>query len=73
MHVLAVIVLVVCLLKERIETENGQLLKDCFSEQTDVHDWASFFRHYDVFAIYEKRKEWNNKVIRNMIGTVWRK
>ena len=55
-----------CLIKEQIQTEDGVLLRDCFAEQTDAHDWASFFRFYNVFAIHDKEKEWTNKRIKNM-------
>ena len=55
-----------CLIKEQIQTEDGVLFKDFFADQTDIHDWASFFRFYNVFEIRDKEKDWNNKRIKNM-------
>ena len=38
---------------------------DWFRTESNVSDWASFFRFYDIFSIWEK-KEWTPKRIRNM-------
>ena len=38
---------------------------DWFRTESTVADWASFFRYYDIFSIWEK-KEWTLKRIRNM-------
>lgn len=38
---------------------------DWFRKESNICDWASFFRFYDVFSIWEK-KEWTPKRIQNM-------
>ncbi len=51
--------------KEVITSVNGELYKEWFRKQSNMADWASFFRYYDIFAIWEK-KEWTHKRIQNM-------
>jgi hypothetical protein len=43
----------------------GGKYKDWFSITTTQADWVSFFKHYNVFSIWDK-KDWNNKKIRLM-------
>ena len=43
-------------------TEGG-LYKDWFKDNTDLEDWASFMKEYDMFSVWHK-KEWTNKKIR---------
>ena len=50
---------------EVVEVEDGRLYKDWFREESSLTDWASFFRFYDVFAIWQ-RKEWTPKRIQKM-------
>lgn len=51
--------------KELMRTEDGELYKDWFQNNTSVKDWASFLKEYNLFAIWQK-KEWTNKSIKNM-------
>ena len=51
--------------KECFGTEDGELYKEWFRKQSTMTDWASFFRYYDLFAIWQK-KEWTRKRIQNM-------
>ena len=46
-------------------TVNGESLFEWFDRETEPHDWASFFRYYNVFNILlSEKKEWTNKRIR---------
>ena len=51
--------------KELIESMDGDLYKDWFRKESSIEDWASFFRVYDIFSIWEK-KEWTRQRIQNM-------
>ena len=51
--------------KECISTDEGDLYKEWFRKESTITDWASFFRYYDLFAIWQK-KEWTRKRIQNM-------
>ena len=51
--------------KEKVCHE-GTPIKQWFTENTDVHDWASFLREYDVFRHARQKKDLTNQVIRNM-------
>lgn len=53
----------VTLLKERMLIE-GVPVEQWFVENTNMNDWASFFREYDVFKHVIFEKEWSNKRIR---------
>ena len=55
----------VTLLKERMFIE-GVPVEQWFIENTNMSDWASFFREYDVFKHVTFEKEWKNKRIRNV-------
>ena len=50
---------------ECIETDEGELYKEWFRKESTITDWASFFRCYDIFTIWQK-KEWTRKRIQNM-------
>lgn len=51
--------------KEIIRTDEGVSYKEWFRRESSTEDWASFFRYYDLFAIWQKKK-WTNKRIKNM-------
>ena len=52
--------------KSLYETESGELYKEWFKKESNIHDWASFMRYYNVFVIWEE-KEWpQHKRIKNM-------
>jgi hypothetical protein len=51
--------------KESILCNDGTRYIDWFREESGVPDWASFFRYYDIFSIWE-RKEWTPKRIQIM-------
>lgn len=51
--------------KESVYCEDGVKYKDWFRTESNEPDWASFFRYYDIFSIWE-RKEWTPKRIQNM-------
>ena len=51
--------------KECMESVEGELYKDWFRKNSELSDWASFFRYYDIFSIWQ-RKEWTRTRIRNM-------
>ena len=45
--------------------KDGGLYKDWFRKESSIKDWASFFRYYDIFSIWQ-RKEWTSKRIKKM-------
>ena len=51
--------------KECVESKEGELYKDWFRKQSTMKDWASFFRWYQIFEIWEP-KEWSRTRIQNM-------
>lgn len=51
--------------KECVESKEGELYKDWFRQQSTTKDWASFFRWYHIFDIWEP-KEWSRTRIQNM-------
>ncbi len=51
--------------KEMIEINEDSLFKDWFRKESSMADWASFFRYYDIFSIWQK-KEWTSKRIQIM-------
>ena len=51
--------------KEKYLSKNGGKYKEWFRTESNVCDWASFLRYYDIFSIWE-RKKWTPKIIRNM-------
>lgn len=51
--------------KELIGSTDGGLYKEWFRRGSSIEDWASFFRWYDIFSIWEK-KEWTRTRIQNM-------
>lgn len=55
----------VALIKENAEI-NGISIQEWFIKNTNIHDWASFLREYDVFKFVRERKEYTNTSIRNM-------
>ena len=61
------IIVMVTQYKEISTTKEGELYKDWFKNQSSIEDWASFFRNYDIFSIWE-RKEWSKKRIKYMRG-----
>ena len=52
-------------LKEKAEV-NGIPIKEWFIQNTDISDWASFFRDYNVFKFVDFKKDWSGKHIRSM-------
>ena len=67
------IIVMVTQYKEASETKDGGLYKDWFKEQSNIEDWASFFKYYDIFDIWE-RKEWSKRRIqymRKLFDTIW--
>lgn len=51
--------------KEVLTCKDGRKYIDWFRTESNMQDWASFFRYYDIFSICEK-KEWTPKRIQNM-------
>ena len=51
--------------REKSETNEGEPYKEWFRKESTEADWASFFRYYDIFAIW-KKKEWTRRRIQNM-------
>ena len=52
--------------KSVYECKSGGLYKEWFKKESNMQDWASFLRYYDIFMIWEE-KEWPNlKRIKNM-------
>lgn len=41
-------------------------IKEWFIENTNIEDWASFFKEYNVFKAADFNKNWTNENIRNM-------
>lgn len=41
-------------------------IKDWFVQNTDIHDWASFFKDYDVFRYVNNNKRWTRYHIRSI-------
>jgi hypothetical protein len=50
---------------ECVPSTEGGLYKDWFRENSDMSDWASFLRYYDLFSIWQK-KNWTRTRIQNM-------
>lgn len=51
--------------KEVLTCKDGRKYIDWFRTESNMCDWASFFRYYDIFSIW-KKKEWTPKRIQNM-------
>ena len=51
--------------KEVCKTNEGEPYKEWFRKESTEEDWASFFRYYNLFDIWQK-KEWTRKRIKNM-------
>ncbi|MBO4531358.1 MAG: hypothetical protein J5767_12060 [Paludibacteraceae bacterium] len=51
--------------KELMFDENDIPYKEWFRRESSMVDWASFFRYYDIFLIWQK-KEWTRTRIQNM-------
>lgn len=51
--------------KEVCKTNEGEPYKEWFRKESSEEDWASFFRYYNLFEIWQK-KEWTRKRIHNM-------
>lgn len=51
--------------KEFYQTNEGEPYKEWFRKESTEEDWASFFRYYNLFDIWQK-KEWTRKRIQNM-------
>lgn len=51
--------------KEKAEI-NGLPIKEWFIHNTDISDWASFFRDYNIFKSVDFKKDWSGKHIRCM-------
>lgn len=45
---------------------NDLPIKEWFIQNTDISDWASFFREYDVFKAADFKKDWSRKHIHCM-------
>jgi len=65
MDLIQEILVLVAKYRESIVTDEGDLYKDWFRKESNMTDWASFFRFYDIFSIWQK-KEWTGVRIRNM-------
>ncbi len=50
---------------EILKCKDGRKYIDWFRTESNISDWASFFRYYDIFSIWE-RKEWTPKRIQNI-------
>ena len=59
------IIVLGCIYKEKMTSIDGDLYKEWFRKESNIEDWASFFRFYNIFDIWEK-KEWTNTKIRNL-------
>lgn len=44
--------------KEKAEI-NGLSIKEWFIHNTDISDWASFFRDYNIFKSVDFKKDWS--------------
>ena len=51
--------------REVLKTDEGVPYKEWFRKESTEEDWASFFRYYNIFDIWQK-KEWTRKRIQNM-------
>jgi len=51
--------------KESLYSKGEMSFIDWFRTESNISDWASFFRFYDIFSIW-KKKEWTPKRIWNM-------
>ncbi len=51
--------------KEELYCMDGRKYREWFRSESNLADWASFFRFYDIFSIWQK-KEWTPKRIQNM-------
>ena len=45
---------------------DGTPIKQWFVNNTNIHDWASFFQNYNVFRCFSNKKKYTNQRIRNM-------
>ena len=59
------ILVVIVQFTELMGANDGGTYKDWFRKESSIEDWASFFRFYDIFAIWQK-KEWTRKRIQNV-------
>jgi len=59
------IIALVVYYKESLHSINDMKYIDWFRTESNISDWASFFRYYDVFSIWGK-KEWTPRRIQNM-------
>lgn len=60
--------------KETMYCDDGTRYIDWFRTESSMPDWASFFRFYDIFSIWE-RKEWAPKriqIMRNLFNLTTR-
>ncbi len=53
---------------KEMATIDGKPIKEWVTENTNIEDWASFLREYDVFKAADFNKNWTNENIRNMRG-----
>lgn len=63
----------VVLLKEKMLVD-GVPVRQWFIDNTNMNDWASFFREYDVFKYVTFEKDWSNKrirTVRNLMKSVF--
>ena len=49
-----------------VVTRKPSIDKEWFIQNTDISDWASFFRDYNVFKFVDFKKDWSGKHIRSM-------
>lgn len=61
----AELLVIMAQLNNGIKLANGNTLREQFAKETTMEDWASFFREYDIFAVWNK-KELSSVRIRNM-------
>ena len=64
-HMIKEILVVCSRYMEALCTEEGDLYKEWFRKQSAVADWASFFRYYNIFDIWQKKK-WTRERIQYM-------
>ncbi len=50
---------------ELIEADDGGKYKEWFQKESTMEDWASFFRYYNIFSIWQKKK-WTRTRIQNV-------
>ena len=65
MDLIKEILILIAQYKEIVPSTEGELYKEWFKKESNMADWASFFRYYNIFQIYEN-KDWTKTRIHNM-------